>query len=98
MAEGYVPIGMYNSFEKQPKVSDRYERNQERYRDQRKLTELEWLEEIIRLVESATGPLEEWQKFYIVAAVSGRGVEWSQTRRGSHYHIMGLPCPICGRR
>lgn len=76
-----------------------------RYRDRfvgrfesRDLPEGQFLDDIITAVEDVSGPLSEWQKFWIAGVVSGRGVEWSQTRRGSHYHIVGLPCPICGRR
>jgi len=93
-----VQTSEYEPINNHPKVSLRYERNQERYREQRGLNELEHLDAIVKHVEAVTGELSDWQQFYIIAAVSGRGVEWSQTRRGSHYHIVGLPCAVCGGR
>jgi len=79
-------------------IAPRFRTNFVRKFESRDLTEEEFFEQIIETIEQISGPLSEWQKFYICGVVSGRGVEWSQTRRGPHYHIVGLPCPICRRR
>ena len=91
-----LPTGAWESLA-QLKANDRYIANRDNYR----LTHGQTLEDeyqaIVDALESIVGPLLAWQKFWIYAAVSGRGVEWTQTRGGSHYHIVGLPCSICGR-
>jgi hypothetical protein len=76
-----------------------------RYRDrirtkfeERGLSELDYLNEVADYIERETGPLSPWQRFYVIAVVSGRRVEWAQARGGPHYHVVGLPCTICGRR
>jgi hypothetical protein len=79
------------------RAPDRWLRNREAYWQKRELNESEYYQDIIDAVEHITGPLLGWQKFYLVASVSGRGVEWAQTRGRSHYHIVGLPCSICRR-
>lgn len=78
--------------------SDPWFRNREKYFDTHGITEDEYHQDILASVEEITGPLSGWQRFYLVAAVSGRGVEWAQTRGRPHYHIVGLPCSVCGRR
>jgi pimeloyl-CoA synthetase len=80
------------------KREERYRDNLRKQWEARGVTEDVFLNEAVDLIENTfTGPLYEWQRFYIAAAISGRGVEWTQTRRGSHFHILGLPCSICGR-
>jgi hypothetical protein len=78
--------------------SDVWYKRRERYIAERGLTEDEYHQEILGTIEEITGPLWPWQRFYLIAAVSGRGVEWAQTRGRPHYHIVGLPCPVCSRR
>jgi hypothetical protein len=81
----------------QLRAGDRWLRNREAYWAKRGLNESEYYQDILQDIERVTGPLMGWQKFYIIAAVSGRGVEWAQTRGRAHYHIVGLPCSICRR-
>lgn len=90
----HVPTAEYESLD-QLRISKRYLDNQERYRISHGLHEEELHLDLIRRVEEVVGPLLDWQKVYFIAAVSGRGVEWAQTRRGSHFHIVDLPCAVC---
>lgn len=94
--EGELPNSEYEAID-ECAASFRFIRSQQQRFEGRGLTEAQYHEQVIEAVEAVTGRLDDWQRFYVVAAVSGRGVEWAQTRRGSHYHIMGLPCTICGR-
>jgi hypothetical protein len=79
------------------RMADRYPDNIRRIRESRGILEEEVWADIIRGVEEITGRLSEGQRFYIIAAVSGRRVEWAQARGDSHYHLMGIPCTVCGR-
>ena len=94
--QGELPTSEFSPIE-ELSHSQRYQKARERYWESRGITELEYYEEVIDLLETATGELSGWQRFYVIAAVSGRGVEWAQTRKRPHYHIVGLPCAICGR-
>lgn len=77
---------------------ERYRDNQRKAWEKRELTEEEYYSEVIANLEAVIGgPLYDYQRFWILASISGRRVEWTQARRGSHYHIVGLPCSICGR-
>lgn len=94
--EDPLPTGAYEDLGRL-KASDRYIKNRDRYR----LTHGQTLEDeyrsVIEAIETIVGPMLDWQRFWIYAAISGRGVEWTQTRGRSHYHIVGVPCSICGR-
>lgn len=78
------------------RVSGRYLENQRKRREEHGLEEEEIHKQIIESIERIVGPLLDWQIMWAIAAISGRGVEWTQTRKGSHFHIMDLPCPVCG--
>lgn len=80
------------------RASYRYAQNRARYRHEHGLTVETEYRGIIEAVEKICGPMLDWQRFWIYAAASGRGVEWTQARRGArgHYHLVGLPCTICG--
>jgi hypothetical protein len=92
-----VPTAEYQGLENH-RTSQRYLDNQRKQREARGITEDQWHAEIIEQLEYLVGPLLPWQRFWVIAAVSGRGVEWAQTRLNPHYHFLGLPCAICGRR
>lgn len=97
MSEGpEVPTASYEGID-QLRISDRYLLRQEEYRSKRGLSEEDYWKSIIEHIESVTGPLVDWQRVFAIAAISGRGVEWAQTRGAPHYHIVGLPCSICSR-
>ena len=81
-----------------PDLKPRWKENQARISQSRGLSEDDYTEGIFKSIEQITGPLSAWQKFWMRAILSGRRVEWTQTRRGPHYHIVGLPCSICGGR
>lgn len=80
------------------KPLDRYRDNFRKRFEERGVSEEEYLAEIVEYIQKETGRLADYQLFFITAALSGRRVEWTQARSGSHYHIVGLPCSICGRR
>lgn len=96
MSEPVVPDVEYESIDVL-RISGRYLDNKDRYLKSHGLTQEEYFESIISAIEAITGPLVGWQRFYTIAAVSGRGVEWASTRGRPHYHIVGLSCSICGR-
>jgi hypothetical protein len=96
MSEEPMPTASYEPIDTL-RISHRYLENQRRMRESRDVTEQQVFENILERIEEIVGPLLDWQKVYAYAAISGRGVEWAQTRGSSHYHIVGLPCAICGR-
>lgn len=82
----------------QLQTSEQHQKHIENYYKSRGLSQEQFFEDIIERTEQITGPLVNWQRFYLIAAVSGRGVQWAQTRGRPHYHIVGISCPICGRQ
>lgn len=98
MAEPIIVPDAYTDHLEACRGSDRWIEQREEYFASRGLTELEYYQQILEAIEEITGPMLEWQRFYAIGAISGRGVERAQTRGRPHYHIVGLPCSVCGRR
>lgn len=91
-----LTTGSYERIE-DGRVDGRYRDNIRKQWEKRGVSEEEYYAGIINWITTSVGPLAQWQEFYLLVALSGRRVEWSQTRAGSHYHLVGLPCSICGR-
>lgn len=91
-----LTTGTYDRIE-EAAPAGRYRDNIRKKWEKRGISEEEYYAEIINGITGTVGPLSPWQQFYILAALSGRRMEWSQTRAGSHYHLVGLPCSICSR-
>lgn len=95
--EDELPVSYRESIA-DPETLSRFRENNRRMAESRGLSEQQHWASVIDAIEAITGPLHTWQRVYAIAAISGRGMEWTQARGSSHYHIVGLSCPVCGRR